>query len=80
MARAEITGRKRSGGSPAPRSPTVTTGPPDKRPAKSIAEFCDAYGINRSTFNNWRKAGIGPAVTQPIPGGRALITEEFESA
>jgi hypothetical protein len=53
--------------------------PPPKRGGKSIQEFCVSYGIGRSTFNNWRRKGLGPAVTQPVPGGRVLITEEAEA-
>jgi hypothetical protein len=54
------------------------TGRKIARAGKSIAEFCQAYGISRSTWNNWQKAGLGPAVTQPVPGGRVLITTEAE--
>jgi hypothetical protein len=54
--------------------------PPLQRGGKSIREFCVSYGIGRSTFNNWQRKGIGPAVTQPAgPGGRALITIESEN-
>jgi hypothetical protein len=48
---------------------------------KTISEFCLAYRISRRTFENWRKRGIGPAVTQPAgPGGWGFITLENELA
>jgi hypothetical protein len=54
---------------------------PALRAGKTIAEFCRAYGFSRRTFDNWRKKGIGPAVTQPAgPGGWGLITPENEDA
>jgi predicted short-subunit dehydrogenase-like oxidoreductase (DUF2520 family) len=51
-----------------------------KRAGKSIAEFCIAYGVCRATFDTWRKRGLAPALTQPIPRGRAVITQESEEA
>jgi hypothetical protein len=79
MARPEVTGRKSAGPSPIQRSKIIQPRPPPiARAGKSIAEFCQAYGISRSTWNNWQKAGLGPAVTQPVPGGRVLITAEAE--
>jgi transposase-like protein len=54
--------------------------PPSERPNKTIAEFCRDYDISPATFFNWRKAGVAPALTQPLPGGRALITPESEAA
>jgi transposase-like protein len=54
--------------------------PPSERPNKTIAEFCRAYDISEATFFNWRKRGLSPSLTQPIPGGRALITPESEAA
>ena len=51
-----------------------------ERAGKSVAEFCYAYGISRSTFNNYQKRGVGPAMTQPVPGGRVIITPEAEHA
>jgi hypothetical protein len=53
-------------------------GSPFKRAGKSVAEFCAAYGISRSTFENWARKGVGPAIMQPMPGGRKLITQEAE--
>lgn len=48
------------------------------RSAKSVAEFCDTYGITRRTFENWQVKGVAPAITQPIPGGRKLISQQSE--
>jgi hypothetical protein len=45
---------------------------------KSVTEFCASYQISRSTFEAWRRAGLGPAELQPIKGGRILITTEAE--
>jgi hypothetical protein len=47
---------------------------------KSVLQFCSDYGISRSTFEAWRRAGLGPAELQPIKGGRILITTEAETA
>jgi hypothetical protein len=68
MARREVTGRK-----------TGNTAPP-KRTGKSVTEFCASIGISRSTYETWRRRGIGPGELQPIPGGRIIITEEAEAA
>jgi hypothetical protein len=57
-----------------------STVPKPKRLGKSVQEFCLAYGISRSTFEVWRRRGLGPDEVQPIPGGRILITEESENA
>jgi hypothetical protein len=70
MARHEVTGRK----------PTTIVPPRIKRTGKSVAEFCASIGISRSTFETWRRRGIGPGELQPIPGGRIIITEEAEAA
>jgi hypothetical protein len=70
MARHEITGRK----------PATTTPPRVKRTGKSVEEFCASLGISRSTFEVWRRRGLGPAELQPIPGGRIIITDEAEAA
>jgi hypothetical protein len=70
MARHEVTGRK----------PVHTAPPRIKRTGKSPAEFCASIGVSRSTFETWRRRGIGPAELQPIPGGRIIITEEAEAA
>ena len=59
---------------PVPGAPVVGYG------AITIAEFCRAYHISRGTFSNWQIAGVGPALTQPLPGGRVLITAEAEAA
>jgi hypothetical protein len=58
--------------------PKVASRAPIKRAGKSIAEFCRSYDISQSTFHNWRKLGLAPAVTQVISHGRALISEESE--
>ena len=58
--------------------PEATGRAPLKRPAKSIREFCESYGISRGTFANWRKDGLAPACTQVVPRGRVLITQESE--
>jgi hypothetical protein len=47
---------------------------------KSVFQFCSDYGISRSTFEAWRRAGVGPAELQPVKGGRVLITSEAEEA
>jgi hypothetical protein len=61
-------------------APAVTKSPPRiKRTAKSVSEFCASIGISRSTFETWRRRGIGPEELQPIPGGRIVITEEAEA-
>jgi hypothetical protein len=52
----------------------------ESRLGKSPAEFCEAYGISRSTFEEWRRRGLGPAELQPIAGGRIVITQEAEDA
>jgi hypothetical protein len=51
------------------------------RKGKSVAQFCAAYNISRSTFEEWRrrKPPLGPAELQPIPGGRIIITEQAEA-
>jgi len=54
--------------------------PASERPNKTIAEFCRAFDISEATFFAWRKKGLAPALLQPIPGGRALITPESEAA
>jgi transposase-like protein len=56
---------------------TITRVSP-KRSGKSIAEFCAAYGISRSTFESWRRKGLGPNEIQLVPKGRVIITEEAE--
>jgi hypothetical protein len=50
-----------------------------KRLGKSVAEFCTSYGVSRSTFETWRRRGLGPAELQPIKGGRIIISEESET-
>ena len=71
MSRPEVTGR-RSGANIDPSEPP--------RLSLTIAEFCRRWNISRSTFYNWRKAGIAPLVTQPCQRGRAFITTENEAA
>lgn len=58
----------------------IRSAPAVSRAGKSPAEFCAAYGISRSTFEDWRRRGLGPAELQPIPGGRIIITEAAEAA
>jgi hypothetical protein len=50
-----------------------------KRLGKSVDEFCSAYGVSRSTFETWRRQGLGPAEIQPVRGGRIIISEEAEA-
>jgi hypothetical protein len=80
----EITGRRPADGRPARRfrnrlrlhAPPA----PKKRRGKSVAEFCETWGISLSTFENWQRRGVGPRVVQPAgPGGRRLITDEEET-
>lgn len=42
--------------------------------AYTINKFCEAHGICRATFYNWRKQNLAPA--QMRVGGRVLITFE----
>ncbi|WP_299349467.1 helix-turn-helix domain-containing protein [uncultured Shimia sp.] len=37
----------------------------------SIDEFCEAYGVSRSSFYRLRKAGTGPRVARL--GGRVVV-------
>ena len=53
--------------------------PKPKRLGKSVDEFCAAYGVSRSTFETWRRQGLGPAEIQPVKGGRIIISEEAEA-
>jgi len=46
----------------------------------SIGEWCAVHHICRATFYVWRKAGLAPALTQPIPGGRATISADATKA
>jgi hypothetical protein len=55
------------------------TGHSAGRPSKTIAQFCRDYQICRTTFENWEKLGKAPAIFQPIPGGRKLITDVAET-
>jgi hypothetical protein len=55
--------------------------PPPREPrrGKSPQEFCDSYGISRSTYEQWQRDGVGPVVLQPGgPGTRVIITEIAE--
>jgi hypothetical protein len=54
--------------------------PKVKRLGKSVGEFCASYGVSRSTYETWRRLGVGPMEIQPIKGGRVLITQEAEDA
>jgi hypothetical protein len=56
----------------------IARAPREPRLGKSPAQFCEAYGISRSTFEAWRRAGLGPAELQPIRGGRIIISEQAE--
>jgi hypothetical protein len=74
MALPEVTGKK-----PIPCSQSEAAffdarGPP--RAAYTLAEFCEAHRISRSSLHRLRKAGKGPDVTNVA--GRRIIT--FESA
>ena len=42
--------------------------------AYTIRQFCDAHGICRATFHNWRKQNLAPSVMRI--GGRVLITHD----
>jgi len=53
--------------------------PASQRPNKTIREFCQAWDISEATFFLWRKGGRAPALTQPFPGGRAMISPEAEA-
>ena len=60
--------------------PEITGRASLNRKGKSPAEWCRQYGISRSTFNNWKRKNIGPAVTQPAgPGGKQIITDESDA-
>jgi hypothetical protein len=60
-------------------SPRKTRSP--DRPGRTIAEFCAAYDIGRSTWYDWASKGLTPQVLQPAgPKGRAFITPEAEAA
>jgi hypothetical protein len=74
MARPEITGRKVAGSRKRAKVPS-------KLPlaGKSPAQFCETYGISRSTFEEWRRRGLGPAELQPIRGGRIIISAAAEA-
>lgn len=46
---------------------------------KTPAQFRTDWGIARSTWDDWKRRGLAPAVTQPAgPGGRQIITAENE--
>jgi hypothetical protein len=49
-----------------------------ERRGKSPAEFCATWNVSRSTFEEWKRRGIGPALIQPIKGGRIIISEDAE--
>jgi hypothetical protein len=55
------------------------TGRSAGRPGKTIAQFCLDYQICRATFANWERLGKAPAILQPIPGGRKIITDVAEA-
>jgi hypothetical protein len=40
----------------------------------TIPEWCRKRGISRATYDLWRKAGLGPDVTQAVPNGRVTIS------
>jgi hypothetical protein len=69
MAQPKSTRRHKAAAKRIPRGPRL---------GKSPAQFCEAYGISRSTFEEWRRRGLGPAELQPIPGGRIIISEQAE--
>jgi hypothetical protein len=76
-----VTGRRPLGGSPTrgARRFLIRSPPQVKRRGKTPGEFCIAWGISLSTFENWQRKGIGPRVTQPAGrGGHRLITDEDE--
>jgi hypothetical protein len=75
MARPEITGRKVAGSRKRAKMPAKVP-----QAGKSPAQFCEAYGISRSTFEEWRRRGLGPEELQPIPGGRIIISAQAEAA
>jgi hypothetical protein len=47
------------------------------RKARSIAEFCEAYGFCKAQFYNLKKAGKAPRILNV--GARRLITDEAEA-
>jgi hypothetical protein len=52
----------------------------EPRTGLSPDQFCQRYGISRSTFEDWRRRGVGPAELQPLGrGGRIIITEQAEA-
>jgi hypothetical protein len=76
MARPEATGRK-AGARARNKARRVRK---DPACGKTPDQFCDTWGISRSTWNNWQKRRTGPAVTQPAgPRGRQIITPEAEA-
>jgi hypothetical protein len=72
MARPEVTGRGFGAGRRKRPSPPV------RRAGKSVAEFCEGLGISRSTYESWRRLGVGPAEIQPVANGRIIISEQAE--
>jgi hypothetical protein len=77
-----VTDRRLVGGNPARggRRLASQNPPPVKRRGKTPSEFCIAWGISLSTFENWQRKGIGPRVRQPAGrGGHRWITEEAEN-
>ncbi len=43
----------------------------------SVLGFCKRHGISRSTYENWRRAGLAPAETRGPR--RIIITEDAEN-
>jgi hypothetical protein len=47
----------------------------------SVTEFCREENVSRSTFYEWMKRGLAPALLQPRgPGGWSRITPEAVAA
>jgi hypothetical protein len=67
MPRREVTGRR-----------PIGKAPPIPKRGKSVAQFCTSWGVSRSTYETWRRLGVGPREIQPVANGRILISEEAE--
>jgi hypothetical protein len=89
MARPEVTGRKIYGHYDTPEGSVRIRGPPlaavldlatalDLVDAYTIAEFCKAHRISRSTYYVLKNRGLGPDETHLLD--RIIITKESAAA